>query len=506
MDADNTEMHGGESPPVDAYADGSGNPLGVLMNADAELAVLGTLILNPDLLDLVEGILKPEYFACAGHSELFTICHTSITETQAVDPISARHQLEKLGCFDAAGGGEWFARVIASSVGKMSATGLAKIIRDFYYRRQLSNLGYELRERALDVEGDAGQLIEDAERDLSVLVGNSATNEARTRNETISSTLAHLEHSYNNKGALTGISTGLSRLDDRLLGLQNTDLIIVAARPSMGKTALAQCFAEYNADKFEKTNGAEGTPVLFFSLEMSAEQINMRLASSRANVNLRNMRRGDYRNKEEWHNVVNETQALNSLPLYIDDSGGLTARGIWARARRMKRRHGIGLIIIDQLSHIRFSDPHARKVDGLGQITKDLKAMAKELELPVVLLHQLSRGVESRDDKRPLLSDLRDSGEIEQDADVVCFVYREEYYLTRSTPSQKGDETPEKFGKRMVMYEERLAASKNTAEVIIGKQRMGDIGKAVVAFHGAYTRFGNLDEQHGGSQDSFDGI
>lgn len=498
-----------DAPPLAAYENqtqSEESSLGVLMNADAELAVLGTLLVNPDLMDLIEGISKPEHFAFAGHAELFGLCCESIAKTDAVNPIAIKQQLEMSGCLEGAGGSEWFARVIASSTGKMSATGLAQVVRDLFYRRQLSNLGCELQERARDVDGDAGELIEDAERDLSELVGNSATNEARTRHDAVNSTLSHLERNYNNPGALTGAPTGLERLDSKLLGLQDTDLIILAGRPSMGKTALALCIAEYNANLYEKTNGAEGCPVLFFSLEMSVEQLNMRLVSMRAGVPLEHMRKGKYDSKDAWQRVVNETQALNTLPLYIDDSGGLTSRGIWARARRMKRKHGIGLVMTDQLSHIRWADPKMRKVDAFGQICKDQKAMGKELEVPIVLLAQLSRAVEaqSRDDKRPQLSDLRDSGEIEQDADVVSFVYREEYYLQRSTPSQKPDETPEKFGKRLATWESNLAACQGTAEVIIGKQRMGDIGKAVVAFHGPYTRFGNLDNQHNADQLPFD--
>jgi len=501
-----------DEPPIESYDERPGpepekepeRDLSDLMNADAELAVLGTLMASPGLVDLIDGILKPEHFAFTGHSKLFRLCCDAITTDQTANPITIKHELEMARVFEPAGGGEWFSSLIAAQTGKMSATGLAKIIRDLYYRRQLSNLGHELQERALEVEGDAGELIEDAERDLSELVGNSATNEARTRSDAVNSTLGHLESSYNNPGALTGASTGLHRLDARLLGLQSTDLIILAGRPSMGKTALAQRFAESNANQFEKTEGAEGVPALFFSLEMSAEQINMRLISERANVPLEHMRSGKYHSKDDWHKVVNAAQAMKSLPLYIDDSGGLTSRGIWARARRMKRKHNIGLIIVDQLSHIRWADPKMRKVDAYGQICKDMKAMAKELEVPVVLLSQLSRGVEARDDKRPMLSDLRDSGEIEQDADVVLFVYREQYYLERSTPSQKSDETPEKFGKRLASWESNLEAAKNTAEVIIGKQRMGDIGKAVVGFHGAYTRFCNIDNQHNTDQSEFD--
>ncbi|HSV30312.1 MAG TPA: replicative DNA helicase, partial [Candidatus Omnitrophota bacterium] len=304
---------------------------------------------------------------------------------------------------------------------------------------------------------------------------------------------------YQRDGGLAGISTGLIDMDKKLGGLHPSDLLILAGRPSMGKTSLATNIA-FNAAKAYKEEvdalgnkkAVDGAKVAFFSLEMSSEQLAARILAEQAEISSHKIRQGEMTN-EEFERLVLAAQELHRLPLYIDDTPALSISAVRTRARRLKRQHGLGLIVVDYLQLLRGSGATSEsRVQEVSEITRGLKALAKELDLPVIALSQLSRAVEQREDKRPQLSDLRESGSIEQDADVVMFVYREQYYLERAEPGRRPEESEEKFNERYDSWHKRLMEVVNTAEVIIAKQRHGPVGTVRLSFQGEFTKFGNL--------------
>jgi replicative DNA helicase len=301
---------------------------------------------------------------------------------------------------------------------------------------------------------------------------------------------------------VSGVATGLTDLDKLLGGLHKSDLVILAGRPSMGKTALATNIAYNAATSKRAERDAEGNlvelpqVVAFFSLEMSAEQLATRIVSEQADVRSDAMRRGEIR-QEEFDRLFEVSRALYDLKLFIDDTPALTVPALRMRARRLKRQNGLGLIVVDYLQLMQAA-PGGRndnRVQEVSEITRGLKAIAKELDVPMIALSQLSRQTEQRDDKRPQLADLRESGSIEQDADVVVFLYREEYYLAREKPSQRANESDTNFEKRKQGYEERVRDSRNKAETIVAKQRHGPIGTVQLHFTGEFTRFSDLADE-----------
>ena len=310
------------------------------------------------------------------------------------------------------------------------------------------------------------------------------------------------EIAHKRDGNLSGVSSGLRDLDGIMGGLHPSDLIILAARPSMGKTALATNIA-FNAAydyKFEiepsgNKKTTDGAVVGFFSLEMSAEQLASRILSEQAQIASDKMRRGTLSN-DEFDKLVLASQELHKLPIFIDDTPALSVSALRTRARRLKRNEGLGLIIVDYLQLMESSQRTDNRVQEISEITRGLKTLAKELNVPVLALSQLSRAVEQREDKRPQLSDLRESGTIEQDADVVSFIFRQAYYDERGEPTQRAEESVDKFASRYTEWQERSEQNRFIAEIIIGKQRHGPTGTTKLHFNGMYTRFGDLDTQH----------
>jgi replicative DNA helicase len=300
---------------------------------------------------------------------------------------------------------------------------------------------------------------------------------------------------FNRDGGVTGVTTGLASLDRHLGGLQPSDLIILAGRPSMGKTALAATIGVNTARHYAQTGGKEGAAVGFFSLEMSGEQLGQRVLAEQSGISSDAMRKGRVQ-KGDFHRLAEITQQHATVPLYIEPTSNLSIDAVRTRARRMKRQYGIGLLIIDDLQLLRATDSsfqaRQNRTIEVSEITRGLKAVAKDLNIPVLALSQLSRDVEKREDKRPMLADLRDSGAIEQDADVVCFMYREEYYLSRNEPRQRGEERDDSFMEWHIAWESRLRDVANIAEVIIAKQRMGPIGVEKLLFNPELTRFTDL--------------
>jgi replicative DNA helicase len=377
------------------------------------------------------------------------------------------------------------------------------MVHDLFLLRQLITLGEDVVNGAFKptLEATALEQIEVAEKKLYDLASVGQTEGGfKPFRAALTEAMVAAEAAYSRAGQLTGVATGLFQLDQLLGGLHKSDLIILAGRPSMGKTALATNMA-FNAVKaYREEHGPDGRPVAvdgavvgFFSLEMSAEQLANRILSEQAEISSEKIRKGELISSD-FDKVLAVSQQLEHLNLYIDDTPALTIAALRTRARRLKRTRGLGLLVVDYLQLLNPSgrSRQENRVQEISEITRGLKTLAKELDVPVLALSQLSRAVEQREDKRPQLSDLRESGSIEQDADVVMFVYREEYYLTRSEPTRRAEESDQRFNERHDAWKQRCEQTYGKAEVIVAKQRHGPTGIVRLSFEGQYTKFGNL--------------
>jgi replicative DNA helicase len=473
-------------------------------NFEAEQALLGALMLNNRAYDKVSEFLRPEHFAEPGHGRIFHACSKLIERGQMANPVTLKTYLEQDNALNDIGGSEYLAQLAGSVVSIINAGDYARLIFDLHLRRELINLGGDVVNSAFapDVETSALDQIGQAEAKLYELATTGQTEGGFEEFRTILTQAIDLAAAaHKRQGKLSGVPTGLTDLDGKLGGLHPSDLIILAGRPSMGKTALATNIA-FNAalsyreelDDMGNPKSVDGAKVAFFSLEMSSEQLATRILAERATIASHKIRQGEL-TQDEFERLTIAAQELNRLKLYIDDTPALSISAIRTRARRLKRKEGLGLIIIDYLQLLRGSATQSEnRVQEVSEITRGLKALAKELDVPVIALSQLSRAVEQREDKRPQLSDLRESGSIEQDADVVMFVYREQYYLERAEPGHRPEESDEKFNDRHAKWMERCEVVHNTAEVIVAKQRHGPVGTVQLSFLGEFTKFGNLAE------------
>ena len=474
-------------------------------NFEAEKALLGAIFANNNAYDRVASYLRPECFADPIHGKIFDAASKLIERGQIADPITLHNFFEQNGSIKDVGGARYLAEIAGSMVSVINSAEYGKSIYDLHLKRQLIELGEQVVNRAYtpEVDDPATMQIEYAEQ---ILYDLATTGEIEGGfqhfKSTVISAIEMAEIAHKRDGQLSGVSTGLRDLDQIMGGLHPSDLVILAARPSMGKTALATNIA-FNAAydyKIKTTEGGEkittdGAVVGFFSLEMSAEQLAARILSEQAPIASDKMRRGTLSN-DEFDKLVVASQQLHQLPIFIDDTPALSVSALRTRARRLKRNEGLGLIIVDYLQLMEGSSRTDNRVQEISEITRGLKTLAKELDVPVLALSQLSRAVEQREDKRPQLSDLRESGTIEQDADVVSFIFRQAYYDERNEPVQRPEESPEKFAARYTEWEERSEKNRFIAEVIIGKQRHGPTGTTKLHFNGRYTRFGDLDTQH----------
>lgn len=472
-------------------------------NIEAEKALLGAIITDNRAFERVSEFLRAEHFAVSEHGRIFETCRTLIDRGQTANMVSLAPLFEQDEQFTAIGGPAYLAELMASAVTIINSGEYGRIIYDAYLKRELISLGEDVVNSAYDpgVDTTATEQIEGAEQHLYNLAteGNFEGGFQDFRAAVLQA-VNMAENAHKREGALAGVTTGLRDLDQILGGLHSSDLLILAGRPSMGKTALATNIAYNAAYSHHKSGGEEGAVVGFFSLEMSAEQLAARILSEQVEISSDAMRKGNLKN-EEFGRLVVASQELHRIPLFIDDTPALSVSALRTRARRLKRKHNVGMIVVDYLQLIS-ANPGSRdngRVQEVSEITRGLKTLAKELEVPVIALSQLSRAVEQRDPPRPQLSDLRESGSIEQDADVVMFIYREEYYLERKKPSHRADEDGSKFAEREARWEDTLQKVKNTADVIIGKQRHGPIGDVKLQFIGEFTRFADLDTHHGGS-------
>ncbi|MGI9352689.1 MAG: replicative DNA helicase [Rhizobiaceae bacterium] len=467
-------------------------------NIEVEQALLGAILVNNDAFYRVSDFLKPEHFFEPLHAEIYKVASDMIRATKTANPVTIKTFLPadaKVGDMTMS---QYLARLAAEATTIINAEDYGRSIYELATRRSLINIGEDMVNIAYDapVEASPSMQIEDAERRLFELAEKGGSNSGfNTFGNAMNIALDMAAAAYQRDGGLSGIATGIHALDSRMGGLQPSDLIILAGRPGMGKTSLATNIAYNIAGKYDGDFEADGSPsaleggvVGFFSLEMSAEQLATRIISEQAEVSSSKIRRGEI-TEADFDKLTTYVNHMSKVPLYIDESGGISIAQLAARARRLKRQKGLDVLVVDYIQLMQGSARNsANRVQEVTEITTGLKALAKELNVPIIALSQLSRQVESRDDKRPQLSDLRESGSIEQDADVVLFVYREEYYL------QNGE--PEPGSEKYIDWETKLNNARGRAEVIVAKQRHGPTGTAKLGFQAEYTRFSDIAEDN----------
>jgi replicative DNA helicase len=476
-------------------------------NIQAEQALLGALLANNKAFERVSEFLAPEHFTDPIHARIYQAIARRCEAGQIADPVTLRAEFEHSGVLDEVGGTVYLAQLLSAMVGIINAGDYGRVIRDAWLRRQLIDIGEVVVNRAFGAEPelDGAQQIEAAAQSLFDLASHGgADNRAMSFEKALIAAIDLAGKAFKNQGSVSGLDTGLRDLNKKMGGLHPSDLVILAGRPGMGKTALATKIA-FGAGKAMLANARRDNPnavpkecVAIFSLEMSSDQLATRLLAEEARVSADKIRRGDIIARD-FENFVKVSQEISSIPLVIDDTPALTLSALRTRCRRLKQTQGLGLIVIDYLQLMRpaaGTKPESRVLE-ISQITQGLKSIAKELKVPVLALSQLSRAVESRDDKRPQLSDLRESGTIEQDADVVMFIYRDEYYLQQREPKITAFDRDDKFHEAMEKWKADMGNVYNKAELIIAKQRHGPTGKIDLFFEGEFTRFADLDTVHG---------
>ena len=473
---------------------GSEVSIGVPHSIEAEQQLLGAILTNNDLFDRVASIVRAEHFYDPVHARIFETAAARIAKNNLASPVTLKAFLEDDAGLAELGGPAYLVRLAGAAISSFAVRDYAEMIYDLAIRRELINVGNDIAAKAarVDVDSEPREQIVEAEQKLYALAEQGQTEQGfQSFLTAVTDAVKVANAAYQREGGLAGVSTGLVDLDKKLGGLHRSDLLILAGRPSMGKTSLATNVAFNIARAYKKgitASGEEGAVdggvVGFFSLEMSAEQLATRILSEVAEIPSNQIRRGDF-TESEFRRIVDAAKELEAAPLFIDDTPALPISQLAARARRLKRTHGLDALFVDYLQLVRGTGRSENRVNEISEITMGLKAIAKELDIPVIALSQLSRQVENREDKRPQLSDLRESGSIEQDADVVMFVFREEYYKEREKP---GDHELEKMG----IWQEEMERLHGKAEVVIGKQRHGPIGTVELSFEGQFTRFGNL--------------
>ncbi|TIO07507.1 replicative DNA helicase [Mesorhizobium sp.] len=468
-------------------------------NIEAEQALLGAILVNNDAFYRVSDFLKSGHFYEPLHRKIFEVAAELIRMGKIATPITLKTFLpadEKVGDMTVA---QYIVRLAVEAVTVVNAADYGRAIYDLATRRALITVGEDMVNIAYDapVDMSPSEQIEDAERRLFELAETGRYDGGfESFTDAVKTAVDMANAAYMRDGHLSGVATGLRDLDRRMGGLQPSDLIIIAGRPGMGKTSLATNMAFNIAEAYVPAQQADGSfkaanggVVGFFSLEMSSEQLATRIISEQTEIPSSKIRRGEI-SEMDFEKLVACSQTMQKIPLFIDQTGGISIAQLSARARRLKRQRGLDVIVIDYIQLMQGSSAKSsqNRVQEITEITTGLKALAKELAVPIIALSQLSRQVESRDDKRPQLSDLRESGSIEQDADVVLFVYREEYYLKNREPKPGTDE--------YIKWENEMNEMRGKAEVIVAKQRHGPTGSVSLAFQGEFTRFSDLAEEH----------
>ena len=474
-------------------------------NDRAEMALLGALLANNKAYERVAEFLTPEHFADPVHGRIYQAIVRRVEAGQLADPITLKAEFEHSGLLDEVGGTKYFADLLTAMVGIINAGEYGRAVHDAWLRRQLIEIAEVIANNAFGAEAelDGRQQIEQAESALfGLATAGGQDGGPVTFGQALTEAIGGAERAFRRGGHVSGLTTGLRDLDKKTGGLHPSDLMILAGRPGMGKTALATKIAFGAARTALAEAKGKAPAVLVFSLEMSAEQLATRLLAEEARVSADRIRRGEI-GQHDFDRFVQVNRELGGLPLHIDDTPGITLSKLRTRCRRLKRTTGLSLVVVDYLQLMRPSagskpaNQPGNRVLELSQITQGLKAIAKEMAVPVLALSQLSRAVESREDKRPQLSDLRESGTIEQDADMVLFVYRDEYYLQQRAPKPMAFDREEKFQAAFDKWQRDMEQVHNKAEILIEKHRHGPTGRIELLFEGEYTRFADLDTVHG---------
>ena len=475
-------------------------------NDRAEMALLGALLANNKAYERVADFLAPDHFADPVHGRIFQAIARRVEAGQLADAITLKAEFEHSGALEEVGGTAYFAQLLTAMVGIINAGEYGRAIHDTWVRRQLIDIGEVVVNNAFgaDMDIDGRQQIEYAESQLFALATKGGSDGGLiTFERALTDAILGAERAFKQAGHVSGLTTGLRDLDKKTGGLHPSDLVILAGRPGMGKSALAMKIGFGAARSLRRAAEAvdpDKQPtgsVAIFSLEMSAEQLATRLLAEESRVSGDRIRRGEI-GQRDFDRFVQVSREIGNLPLHIDDTAALSLSALRTRCRRLKRTKGLSLVVVDYLQLMRpavGTKPESRVLE-ISQITQGLKALAKEMEVPVIALSQLSRAVESREDKRPQLSDLRESGTIEQDADMVMFVYRDEYYLQQRAPKQMAFDTEDKFQSALDKWQRDMELVHNKAEIIIEKQRHGPTGKIDVVFEGEFTRFADFDAVH----------
>ncbi len=449
-------------------------------NIEAEQSVLGSILVTNEIFDEINTIITNTNFYDPMHQKIFNAIENLIYKGMLANPITLKNYFENEK--DDLNIPEYLVKVTKFSTSSRQAIEYSKIIYDMYVRRELIKISENTIDSAKlnDINISGQDIIENSEKSLFDLAEKGSFSSSLVKfDEAMKFTIEMASNAYKNEEGIVGVPTGLKDLDDRLGGLHESDLIIIAGRPSMGKTALATNIAFHAAQKIQEKN--KKSSIAFFSLEMSSEQLSTRILAEQSRIKSNDIRRGKI-TEEQFDKFIETSKNISELPLYIDQTPAISIAALSNRARRIKRLFGLDMIVVDYIQLMRASS-HVKdgRVQEISEITQGLKAIAKELSVPVLALSQLSRAVELRDQKKPQLSDLRESGSIEQDADVVMFVYREAYYLERQEPRPATVDHAE--------WQAKMNEVSNLAEIIIGKQRHGPTGNVMLEFEAMFTKF-----------------
>ena len=451
-------------------------------NIEAEQSLIGSILLNNEMFDEISLIVSNKNFYDPMHQKIFSAIEKLIYGGMLANPITLKNYFENQK--DELNIPDYLVKITKFSASSRQAYEYARLIYDLFVKRELIKISENIIDTAKlnELDSDGQSIIENFEKSLFDLAEKGSFSSSLVKfDEAMKLTIEMASNAYKNDEGIVGVPTGLTDLDERLGGLHKSDLIIIAGRPSMGKTALATNIA-FNAAKKIQDDGKKSS-IAFFSLEMSSEQLSTRILAEQARIKSNDIRRGKI-SEEQFDKFIETSKNISELPLYIDETPAISIAAVSNRARRIKRLFGLDMVVIDYIQLMRATNTKDGRVQEISEITQGLKALAKELSVPVLALSQLSRAVEQRDDKKPQLADLRESGSIEQDADVVMFVFREAYYLQRKEPAPATVEHAE--------WQAKMSDIASRAELIIGKQRHGPTGNVFLEFEEMFTKFKDI--------------
>ena len=451
-------------------------------NIEAEQSVIGSILLSNEIFDEINILISSKNFYDPMHQKIFSAIEKLIYSGMLANPITLKNYFENEK--DELNVPEYLVKITKFSTSSRQAIEYSKLIYDLYVKRELIKISENVIDAAKlnDLDNDGQKIIENYEKSLFDLAEKGSFSSTIVKfDEALKQTIEMASSAYKNEEGIVGVPTGLTDLDDRLGGLHKSDLVIIAGRPSMGKTALATNIAFYAAKKIQ--DEGKKSSIAFFSLEMSSEQLSTRILAEQSRIKSNDIRRGRI-SEEQFDKFIETSKNITELPLYIDETPAISIAALSNRARRIKRKYGLDMVVVDYIQLMSASNYREGRVQEISEITQGLKALAKELSVPVLALSQLSRAVEHRDDKKPQLADLRESGSIEQDADVVMFVYREAYYTERKEPRPATVEHAE--------WQAKMNEVSSLAEIIIGKQRHGPTGNIMLEFEAMFTKFKDI--------------